>query len=120
MGKIINSILVSTLWVMPVVAASCLLDQSVPQYRKNESFLKTYFLIIFQVVAAFFLFEGLEQLIPLVNQKILNFVQIPELVSGSIILGMVQSKTQKTLSKRIDSVYGSIDEGLGSIGIGSN
>ena len=118
MKVITNAITVTAIWLLPVIFLSCLLDQLMPKVKKDEKKSYTVLMTIIQVVLSFLLFEGIEKAIGSLNKGFLSQIKMPELVNGAILLGLVQSKTQRTLSKRVDIIYDIIDKGLEKVHIG--
>lgn len=114
---IINAVLVATLWLLPVLVGSTLLDQLMPKIKKDEHRAFTIAMIILQVVLSFILFEVFEKLIIATNKRFFKDVKMPELMNGVIILGLLQSTAQQTLSQRIKMLYGDIDKNLEKIGV---
>ena len=116
--RVANAALVTAIWLLPTIFLSCLLDQLMPKFKKDEKKSKTILLTVIQIVLSFLLFEGVENAIRSVNKGILREVKMPELVNGAIILGLIQSNTQKTLGKRIGVIYDTVDRGLEKVNIG--
>ena len=112
-----NAIIVAGVWILPVMLGSTLLDQLMPDVKPEEKRYYTVTMLILQLVLAFLLFEGFERLIGMLNQKVIKGIRMPELINGAILLGVVQSTTQKTLKQRINIIYDDIDRNLEKIGI---
>ena len=118
MKVITNAILVTSVWLIPVIFLSCLLDQLMPKVKKDEKKSFTLLMTIVQVVLSFLLFEGIERTMGSFNKGFLSHIKMPELVNGAILLGLIQSKTQRTLGERVGIIYDTIDKGLENINIG--
>jgi len=105
MNFIINALLVVVLWIIPLVVSGCILDQRMPDVKKNENTITTFCFIAIQVVLSFLLFEGIESAIRFTNKNLISGIKMPEIVSGALVIGTIQANTQKTLSKRIAKIY---------------
>ena len=105
MNYIINAILVTVIWIIPLIVTGCILDQKMPPVEKKEATIKTLYLIALQVVLSFLLFEGVETAIRYMNNSIIKGMKMPEIISGALVIGTVQSNTQQKLSKRIGKIY---------------
>ena len=81
---IINAVIVATLWLLPVLVGSTILDQLIPDIEPDETKLRTFLMIILQVVLSFFLFELFERLIMMTNKRFFKGVELPEIMNGVI------------------------------------
>ena len=114
---IINALLVTSVWILPILVISTLLDQLMPKVKEDEKKVYTLAMIVIQIILVFLLYEGFEKIIRHLNNNVLNNIKRPELVNGAIILSVLQSNTQKTLSRRLNIIYYDIDKKLEKIGI---
>ena len=103
--RLSNAALVTSIWLLPIIFASSFIDQMMPRFKKKEKRSRTILLTILQVVLSFFVFEGFENAIRFFNRDFVKFVKTPDVVNGAILIGVLQSNTQKTLAERINVLY---------------
>ena len=114
---IINALLVTAIWLLPILTVGTLLDQLIPKIKEDESTAYTLSMVIFQLVLFFILFEFFKKLIIFVNKRFFKGFKMPQIVNGVIILGIIKGASQQTLDKRLQMLYNRIDKNLEKIGI---
>jgi len=105
MNYILNALLVTTMWILPLIFTGSIIDQQLPPVDKNETNTRTVILIVLQLVLSFLIFEGIEKMIQLMNTKIIKGIRMPEIISGALLIGTVQANTQLKLGQRIRKIY---------------
>lgn len=114
---IINALILSAIWLIPILFISTMVDQLIPEIKEDESTIYTVSMIVFQIVVFLMLFELFKIIIIHVNKKIFKGFKSPEVINGVIILGIIKGATQHTLDKRFKILYDKFDKKLEKIGI---